>query len=744
MWSACIIVMLLMLVVCTYVTPTCSTKEPTRTYLQVMAVVSTSSVYESDNKLLPDWQKSEGILPGAHLAAKEINNVPNLLSGHQLKIIPVRIPQCELSEGIVPFVEALTSNHIISIVGYFCPNLAQYLSPLAHYWTAPVIQISAASSEEPRNDYSVPYLQHSILPLMESVASAIVQLLQSLGWNKIAIIGNQNPTFVDSRRAFVKNANENGIQIETHLETFHSPNEYLLQLQRYGIKIVVAFVPQSEALDILCSAYLNGFQWPDYVWIFADISRPNGGCQADAINNAIFLHLIHTQINPKLLLQSGLNYSAYNETYVEELEKSSVELNVSLQSNPYANVLYDSIWAVALTINRSLSVLNEKNLSFTNIHQDTGIEILDVFEDQLSQLSFQGATGWLNFNHSAAVAQTSIEILQVQNGQTVQIGLYDHSLNHLSLNRSVLGIIPSDTLNYIYIVYPITLTVLLALLIALGFALTMISMCLFIYYRNEPAIKATSNTLSLCLFVGCYFLLTSSFFQVFTNGISIYGSKQSLRAFVCMFDISIINVGIDLVSATVIAKTLRIYHIFKTFGKVSRICSDQGLFILISSIISVKIIMLIIWASFDIPRVIDVQQLISTTVPPFIQVVQQCRSMYHGFWVILTFGYSTLLSLMMVLLAILTRKIKREDYKDSKKINILVSALILDVYILVPLWFILRAMAAIILSKLAYNFGAFLAAVLCQALLLLPKTVPLVARNYQGQLREITGSRTQR
>ena len=242
------------LVTCTSgMTPLFSTKE--RSALQVMVVIPTAYTL-NDITRIPQWEKGEEILPGAHLAAKEINEPSNLLGGHQLEIIPVRVPHCELlSEAIVPFVEELTSNHnIIGIVGYFCHTLAQYLSPLAHYWTAPVIQISATSLEDSSNDDNVPYLQHSILPLRESTASATVHLLQSLGWNKITIIGNQNPTFVDSRRAFVKNANENGIQIEIHLETFHSPNEYLLQLQRYGIKIVVAFVPQSEAVDILCTA----------------------------------------------------------------------------------------------------------------------------------------------------------------------------------------------------------------------------------------------------------------------------------------------------------------------------------------------------------------------------------------------------------------------------------------------------------------------------------------------------------
>ena len=93
MWQsqlpACVTVMLLLLsidhpsVVCTDVTPTCSTREPTCTHLQVMAVVSTNGVYESDNIQLADWQKSEEILPGVQIAAKEINYAPNLLSGHR-------------------------------------------------------------------------------------------------------------------------------------------------------------------------------------------------------------------------------------------------------------------------------------------------------------------------------------------------------------------------------------------------------------------------------------------------------------------------------------------------------------------------------------------------------------------------------------------------------------------------------------------------------------------------------------
>ena len=185
------------------------------------------------------------------------------------------------------------------------------------------------------------------------------------------------------------------------------------------------------------------------------------------------------------------------------------------------------------------------------------------------------------------------------------------------MNKSVLGVIPSDTPNRMYVVYPIALTVLMLFLTAFCLILTTVSMCLFIYHRNEPAIKATSNTLSLCMFVGCYFLLAVSIVEGITSGTTIYRRSKSLQTFHCMFGVSSINVGMDIVLATVIAKTLRIYHIFKKFGTVSRACSDQGLFILISSIVSVKIVMLIVWASYDAIHEIEKEQFVSTTVLPF-------------------------------------------------------------------------------------------------------------------------------
>ena len=65
---------------------------------------------------------------------------------------------------------------------------------------------------------------------------------------------------------------------------------------------------------------------------FTDIGKPkifNNCYQVVAINNAIiFLHLTHVKFNLQDVLPSGLTYSTHYDTYLEELEISSVELKL--------------------------------------------------------------------------------------------------------------------------------------------------------------------------------------------------------------------------------------------------------------------------------------------------------------------------------------------------------------------------------------------------------------------------------
>ena len=229
-------------------------------------------------------------------------------------------------------------------MGYFCHNLARYFSHLVQHKQVSTLQISATLLDEE----SLPHqgLKYHILPQSESNARATAQPMQRLKWTTVAVLSSQSMNFKDTTYAFLEVAGEYGVKVALKIEvsqiSYTSPKQYLQELLRSGIKIVVAFMSPSEAAKILCSAYSNGFHWPDYAWII--VENINGeifkSCPQDvaipAINNTIFIIPKTRSLDTSAFLPSGLNYSAYYVTYLEELGKSSTQLNVSLQSNPYA------------------------------------------------------------------------------------------------------------------------------------------------------------------------------------------------------------------------------------------------------------------------------------------------------------------------------------------------------------------------------------------------------------------------
>ena len=716
-------------------------EDTTPTVLHVLAVLpiaTNGSDGDGGDKSVFQWKRGEEILPGATLALKEIRKSDYLLNGYQLEVIPVKIPSCSFIKGLVPFIRELTSsqNNIIGIVGYFCQNLQQRFSYSIQHDSIGILQLSAIAVRE---EYCSSCPQHSILPSAEFSARAVVKLMQKLEWSRIAIISNKD--LLNTKQVFRDCAKKEGIDVALELAaplvTSERATQLLHELLVFATNIIVAFVSSSEAVKIMCSAQRDNFKWPDYAWIFMEIDideiamLPKGCSQhtkSSIMTNSIFVRTMPwIRTNGMEILPSGLNYSAYYNAYLEELEKSVKELNVSLQNNPYASVLYDSIWTIALVMNRSLGILNERNLSFANLgHTKLNSDIGSILEEQLSELSFQGATGYLNFSQGAATVVTSVELFQHQNGQLELIGVYNVSLDKLDLDLSRLGEIPRTMLARSYVLFPVYLTVILTVMGVICFALTAASMCIFFYYRNQPAIKASSSTLSICLFIGCYFHLTSSLFHTINSGISKHESGETLRGFTCSFDVFLFNLGFDIVFATVIAKTLRIYYIFKPFRRMGRICSDQGLFTLILTIVGFKLMLLTLWTSIDIYHLIDIEQFTATSVPPYLIVVQQCHSRYFELWAALHVGYSLVLLLIMVVLAILTRKIKRDHFNNTKKINTLTAVLLFHVCISLSLWFVLRLIGETILSKVMFALSTMFTAVFCQAFLIAPKIVPLV------------------
>ena len=741
---------------------TITSNDQQTTFIRALAIVPTMHK-ESDLNLLPTWMKGEEILPAIQLAVKEINEQYNFLRGHQLEVIPVTVPMCDLNEGNLQFVKILeTSTEILGFVGYVCQNLDQHFVHLLKHKEISAIQITANTPPVTTDKYSRSgsHLQFSILPSSQSTARAAVQLMQKLEWKHIAVISSK--TYFIQRTEFLQEAKAHGIEVTLNLQTStRTSNTILKQLQTAGINIIVSLLPPSEFVNILCCAYLEGIKWPHYAWIFlADIENFNEFqlsqkiCSQNtsfiaAMNNTILIRQKSPTSNANNILPSGLTYSNYYSRYLHELEEQKIELNATLQINPYANVLYDSIWALAISLNRSLNILKLNNFSLTNIGHAKS-EILEILGEQLSELSFHGATGYLNFSrNNASALQTTVKLLQFQNSNLVMIGAYDFTSDLLQLNATTLKLFSIiATLQYSFVMLhnrPVQVLVITLILTVLCFVLTTVSMFLYCYYRKQPSIKATSTTLSSCLFVGCYILVLSLLFCSIKSSLQL--SKEQVmqikasfayQVFLCTGDMFLLLIAIDIIFATIIAKTLRIYHIFNTFGKVNRMCSDQYLFFFILIIVSVKVVLLALWTSLDVNHLAFNEQYISQSVPPYIIVTSKCQSNYLELWTGILFGYSSLLMLIMIVIAALTRKIEYQNFNDSKIICNLVYLLVTNMCITVPLYFIFYYVGSKTAHILVFNAGVIITVFLIQAVLIMPKICPLVKYSCQQSFHNQT------
>lgn len=398
-----------------------------------------------------------------------------------------------------------------------------------------------------------------------------------------------------------------------------------------------------------------------------------------------------------------------------------------LDENPYSRVLYDSVWDLTLALNASLETLKERNLSFEDSRLRT--KITRVVDEKLDILS---TAGLVSIRRYPQTDNTIFNILQLFHlGHYQLVGYFDSRTNNLTCNvmNTVPGLGPNIT--YTYYAFPTTLTVSLSVATGILFLFTTVILLVFVYYRKEPEVKASSFRLSLCMFLGCY-LITFSALAIFV------GNKytllaEGLRRFVCNLYVYPIFIGVDLLLATLLAKSIRVWRVFTYFGRTGKLWKDKYLLLFVGLIVLGKIVLLAIWNITDIFQLRDIEMLLSSDGSNFhYMLVQQCYSEHYIEWVCVVFGYSVSICIAVISVSIKTRKIKQENFKDTKKVSILISSILYMSVVGTSLWVVLRSAgyrtASLVVIGVMYYFLCFL----MEVFLFLPKIVPPLQRKFKS------------
>ena len=704
------------------------------------------------------WSNGLGTVSGARVARDEINDRNDILPGHHLELLVENIEACSLTEATIGTVNLIKYTvdspclPVVGILGLLCSTHTSLISPLAGHEGIDLIQMSIANSPifETSKFSSFPHLWR-VLGSGAVYADAAVNLMDELGWKRVAVIYDHNSAYYSHVALHFRKVvhNRNDTQI-IFFDAVLGKNTLQLRQIVSSIKnqaATVLFVALSDyqSANLLCLLNKEKLHYPSYIWLQVG-SRVNrilaagkslGLCANEDILSAkeghIDMQIRRAQSNHSKILISGENYTHYIEKYMADFE----EVNKTYSSHKidrdltFSNLMYDEVWALALAINNSLPVLESKNLSIDSYaigHK----EITTLIEEQLANVKFQGASGLIEFNQKRSVIAT-VDIFQIFNSSEVFVGSYvpvvDSNHMVIAYNLSIdidKNKIPNGQPDLRNILLPLPVTIILYIATVAMIVFTTVVFILLIYYREWPEVKANSPFLCVIMLIGCYLLIFGIIFRTtYTHFWSIWLNDNHVYSALVTMDSFCSSTGLILLVITVFFKLLRVHHFFSymtlKLRQLWRTCSMMLLILVLS-----------LWIGFGFIAItigIRIQpQLRNDSVIEGNKLVIYQYLEYPGmvkrYLDLVTTLYVAIFVILIVYLAIRTRKIEQKQFKDTKKSNVFVTLLIVSVVSQVAISEILREENLSWISILLTSLISLFIPLSVFIVLLLPKLIP--------------------
>ena len=364
--------------------------------------------------------------------------------------------------------------------------------------------------------------------------------------------------------------------------------------------IIISFASFKQLQALMFKTNHLGIVYPQYVWIHTGKLHIYNIRQSFFVSNTVGHFLIDMQSevdSEDTRLVSNETFGTFKAKYTKDLELLEKQYNARLLPTKFlATKLYDQMWAIGLAVNKSLPILKNRNLSIDNytIGQP---EVTRVIEEQMANLSFQGASGWVEFNQYRNVPKQVNVRWILTNGTAKLVGTY----NPLKRSNFKINIHPSDLPKdtvpqvYWYILIPLPLTVMLYLLTSGVLVFTTIQLILYLSYRHHKVIKATSPYLSLLMFVGCYLFHAAA---LLTNTYGSFLLSPGIFTAMSITNFFFIMNGISLILLTLFVRLVRLHRIFGCWMKqdLSKLWDNLSLsvVVLLTSLIPCNIVLAIL------------------------------------------------------------------------------------------------------------------------------------------------------
>ena len=644
------------------------------------------------------WDRGLGTLPGALVAKDEINNRTGLLPGYHIELIMKNIEACSQTHAsiglnnLVKYTVSPPCHPVVAVAGLFCSSHTSILSPVAGHEGYDLIQLSAANSPIFHDQFSSFSHLWRLLGSGSVYVDATMALMDRFNWSRIAILYDGGSVLLrDISRLLqevVQRSNNKSVIFFAELNKIISSHleQLVLDIRDKEATVIFAALNAHQSTEILCKLAQKELIFPSYIWIRITtnlniITAYETDCTEEMLLRAQQGHIelqIEDHIGDNVELVSGEKFSGYKEKYSESLLSVKDSYNTTISSDlTYSSLLYDQVWALALAINNSLPILKNRNLSID--HYSIGQQqITNVIEEQFMKLNFQGASGRILFNDRRGV-KANIKIYQVNGSHEVFIGTFvpqatsnSGVVYNLSLTIGRENV-PDDRLSVVHISLPLSVSILLFCSTGVVTVYITIILILLLYFRNTPEVKATSPYFSINIFLGCYLVCLSTILSVMVH--FAYSSEVLIALTVTSSVLG--DFGRNLYIVTLALKLLRILHIFKTWRVKCHLIWKDAFLEVIAVIISFSAFINVLLflpgqlgveedKFIEVRRVGDVVEIRIAFVKVRMLAISISLSAFRA-----------LLLITVMIVAILSRKIDRKNFKDTKKVLFLLAFMIL-------------------------------------------------------------------
>ena len=678
------------------------------------------------------WDEGLELIPAANLAIQQINR-SEILKGYELNVINTNSEACQLNyvnDGIVNFVRYSihSDKNIVGVVGLFCSTNTEKLSPVAGRDGVDLIQIASSNSPEFVLSLEIdppkyPHLYRTMSSTL-ALSEVVVEMMKMFNWKKISVIGEELAgTFFSSSAKAVEMAvraasnDSQELRILLYREISHSyVCPVLTELQQSGGKVVVVSATLETVKRILCddavSSTGSGLVYVILLYSLEEVANACDGKSFEVLESTFFVYFqLFREDNVEII--SGENASQFNSSYFKELQRAHEEdQNVNLNGSMYAAHMYDQIWAFALALNRSSSYLNLTDYRYGDANATR------IIENELKSLSFEGASGLIQFGPTKE-AQTNVYVTLLNSDVESQTALYSPITKQFSssFNKSD---IPFDHFEVFH--QPLWLVVVSYFIVTFCFVLVTAVLILHVYFRDNKEIRATSLFLCNLIFLGCYLLCFGLVITITQEGFVL---PPLVVTILCNLELWFNFLGIDVIFTTLFVRLLRIYYIFSKFKKLGRFWDNKSLSLIVILVCVGHSVLLVAWTAADTFRY---QEEHFITSAGFLSSKQVCHSEFLLIWTILLYVYMSILFAFVIFLAVKTRRIKRQEFKDTKKINAFVFFFFIVLIPSLALWEIFLSQKMYVLAYIFYVIGYTSIILLCEFCLFIPKLVPLFTR----------------